>query len=263
MENEALEALPDEFLDELISADIDGELHAALQDLEIAASVDQVQLWFTTSSRASLRYTAMMAAAKLLSAPFAEPLDEVSKRRLVKATLGHIPVHTPGRIQRVSLALVAAAACVVLVIGIGVSMTRAPEAEVAVPSATTSFVPPATQGPEANVRANKSSAADLGTVSNVQQLREKLNDLPSTGQGGSTTTIPNDAGSETAAISAQELNCMAVLPRAESASAPAIVANAQVAGQAVAIAAARDPQGRVLRWVYRISDCAVLFSDRR
>ncbi len=261
---EALESLSNEMLDELISADIDGELTAALQDLELSVDVAAVQSWFTTSSRGAARYQAMQTAAMLLKTTQYDLLDEVSQRRMVNNTLGQTAVTVPSRVQRLSLFATASAACAVLVVGIGMSLNRSADPDISRPSTQSSRLP---SNPEIGTLSGADipdPATDLGTLADIQQLRTQADLLHQGRNGPATTTTPNGEGSSASAdLSVAETNCAPSLPGAQAASAPVvIVAVATVGIERVAVATTTDSQGRTLRWAYRRSDCAVLFSDR-
>ena len=272
MEFDALELLPDEFLDELISADIDGELHAAVEDLGITVSVSNIQSWFTTSSRAAPRYLALRTAATRFSEPLGAPIDELSKRRMVKITLGRTPAQTSTRIKNLSLAVAASAACITLVVGIAVSLSREPASQTAKLTTTSPGSAEISQQPDVGTDSRLNAPTNLGVVADVTQLRTKIDALQANNLNGTTTTnAPKGANTngggqtDTATAAAQEYgaaSCTASLPGATAASGFATVATATIGDQLVEIAIATDSQGRTLRWAYRSSDCSILFTDR-
>lgn len=164
MNDPILPPLPPETVDELLSAELDGELDAAAADL----GLDPEQARAVVAAQGE-RY-ALLGASREALADVA-PLDELTRRRLVSAAVG-----APGRSAtgtrrnptRLLTVLGGAAALLALVVGIGASLRSSGGADRTASSAGDGGAPSPAAGSTAG------EVVDLGDVSEPAALRRAV-----------------------------------------------------------------------------------------
>jgi hypothetical protein len=251
---------PAERFDELLSAELDGELRAAAT--ELGATPDELDT--LREGRAEARRGALAGAAVRYGE--LEPLDDVARARMVRGALGHlaqgIPATdelTPRRARRARWLApsAAAAAALALVVGIGVALQDGDDARpAAVPTGDAQ-----TEG------AGAETLADLGDLTDAGRLRGLL------GEGGDGFAAPNqesggagaedstpdldaaDAGATTTgAARATPEDCLPGLR--PDGPVPMLVGTATYEGAPAFVAVLELPD-RILAWVFA-PDCRFL-----
>ncbi len=159
--------LDPEHVDELLSADLDGELAGAAADLGYAA--DDVRAQIAADPALQARRAALEQARRELGTY--APLDEVTSARMRNAA--HAELRRPGRARLYAIAggLAAAIVIVVVVAAIAVgsshsSSTKSAASE-AVPNATGTSSTPALPAPA-------TTGVDYGTAANIDALVARI-----------------------------------------------------------------------------------------
>jgi hypothetical protein len=248
----AAEDPPVDPVDERLSARLDGESDPVADEPPV------------DTPRAEDRRRALAAARDLLAIP-PLPVDDVTRRRLLRTALGAAaPARRSERDRQRWNRLGAAAALLVVVVGGAVALTnlgsgsdgRQASKSAATESATT------TVGPKAP------SATDLGEVSDPAVLRRRVEAALRSRRQPSTTTLDsqNFSGEKTTedglALSPTSApsSCAAKVRVPSSASTPTTLADASYKGAPAVVLVATDGP-RTLVFVLATADCRLLTSQ--
>jgi len=260
MSNESPGALTPELIDELCSADIDGELDAACADLGIP--VDDARAAIATNAT---RRGALARASSAVGAPLdGDSLDELERRRIARLASGRAfrsKVQDRRRLVFLGAAAVVAAIAIVAVIA---TRNNGGDKHVAVrggagPSTQTTLdigIVKTGHEIESKLTAPTSDAA-LGGPGNPTS--ESSATAPHTGKSVSTGATSTPAPGATASRSATR--CLASLPGAADASGLQVVATAQLRNRSVVVARG-TLRGKHAIWAFVPAKCTpVLFYD--
>ncbi len=251
--------LPPDVVDELLSADLDGEFDAAALDHGLspqAARAALDALPTTTARRDELARAQQVSAGEPVS------LGELDRERLVRAatrTDEHIPRRT-ARAPRWRGALVGAAvlAAVAAVAG-GVALTNRGSTSTSKSSGPTAPVAANAAGPQTAGRA----LVDLGPVTNTDSLHAAV--LRAAAPTSSTQTFAPVPSTSTASngSTAAPARCLARLGAPAGARGLALVGVATYRGQPVSVATATDGRD-TLGWAFDAATCRIeLFYSAR
>ena len=241
-------------LDELLSADLDGELDATA--IELSYDPAEVRAAITESPSALARRAELERAMVALRSDDAVHIDELTRRRLTRGALADIPVRDPRSFMLVSISISAAAAIVLgVVIAISQSGSKSTKyAEKASPTSvvlSTRSLTPTEPQPSAPQISAIAGLPSIGTVATEQSVRDGLANLAETSRGGSTTTaIP---------ISTPLTACLDSLAQTRTATRRNALAVASFRDDPVTVVAGDIGQVRHL-WLIREADCTIAFT---
>jgi hypothetical protein len=273
MSNDSTRALTPELIDELCSADIDGELDAACAELGI--NVDDARAAIAASSaRRDALTRAGVAVGETLPG---DELDELERRRIVRFASGRAP-HANVRDRRRAVllgaaAVIAAVAIVAVVVSQFSGNDSSNKASSAKASATT-VAPPTTvnlgvvqNGPdlarkfEAFAAGHASGSAGASNGSPAADSTRAASKQTG-GQFSTESNAPHASGGGAAAgvgspATGVPTRCLTTLPAASDATGVEIVATARLHGEWVAVARGLL-RGRPALWAFRPADCSVV-----
>lgn len=260
MDADRLAALDAVQLDELLSADLDGELAAALADLVIRCTAEEFRSWVAADPHRRARSEAMQRAQRVASIA-TPPIDDITRKRLVRDVVAATPA-SARRNTTYGIALGGVAAAVVLVVGIATSLGKDPARTAIEPSVNAQRTNAPVGGndaaaPEAQATTN-APIPDLGAVADAATLAAKSRETVD-GKGTTTTTPPTTTGVVGAAErEVIDAHCLATLPGAASNGARN-AAVATVGGSRLVAARGLTAEGNERVWVYRLDDCSIVF----
>ena len=176
-------------VDELLSADLDGELGDAARDL--GYDVDDVRAQIASDPELRARRAALDRARHELGAY--SPLDVVTSARLRNTARAELRAPRRTRVYA-AVGAVAAAAVVIAIAAIAISSTRSTSTRVASSAAAPATITPATITPSTPGPENQSVAVgiDFGAAPNVDALAARVE---STRSSGTLSTANAAAGS--------------------------------------------------------------------
>ena len=238
-------------LDELLSADLDGELDATA--IELSYDPAEVRAAITESPSALARRAELERAMVALRSDDAVHIDELTRRRLTRGALADIPVRDRRSFMLVS---VGAAAAIVLGVVIAISQNGPKSTKYAAKALSTSpvFAPhvlaPTKPEPSAPHISAIAGLPSIGTVATEQSIRDGLASIAEISRGGSTTAaIP---------ISTPLTACLDSLSPTRAATRRDALAVASFRGDAVTVVAGDVGKVRHL-WLLREADCVIAF----
>ena len=239
-------------LDELLSADLDGELDATA--IELSYDPAKVRIAITESPRALARRADLERAMVALRSDDATHIDELTRRRLTRRAFGGTGLRNSRSLTLVSIS---AAAAIVVGVVIAISQHGSKSTNYAAKASSTStvFAPhslaPAKPQSTAPQNAAIAGLPSIGTIASEQSVRDGLASIAETGRGGLTTAaIP---------ISTPLTACLDSLAPTHTATRRIALAVASFRGDAVTVVAADVGQVRHL-WLIREADCAIAFT---
>lgn len=254
---------PDE-LDELLSAHLDGELDAACADL--GYDVGTVRNAIESSPVAAARVAILGRAITALETDGAVELDEISRRRLVKATMGHVPAQRTGGLSwgTAAAGLVAVAAFAGAIFVASRSDTAADKTASSPQTQTTRNIggqagSTADEGSERGVQTTGNPLAgiesvndleDLGTIYSVEDLGKRLASQPSQTEAWT--------GLHKSAYAKMKQTCVSHLDAADS-NGIRFVARGVYKGEAVLVAEVVSA-GKSQRWIVQQNTCQILLT---
>ncbi len=259
--------LSPELLDELCSADLDGELDAACEDLGVPIADARDALAAYGPRRRQLDG----ARAAVGTTDDTDALDELDRRRIVGATVARFARPRSATRLRPVLAVVAAAAAVALVAIAATSLRRHDSAKStaagpsAAATATTTTVAPRDLGDVADGRdiAQRLGIAHAPAPAPATTNAEQSYSVTTTASGQPSTQRSVD-GKKPSPLSdrfnlteaANPQRCLADLPEASGSTGLRIVATARWHGETITIARGAL-NGAVVLWGFRPSNCTI------
>lgn len=275
-----------EHVDEVVSAALDGELHSAA--LELGLDPAAVEAWLVSDPVAIARTRSFQSARSAVRSD-ATVLDELSRRRLVRAALDASPATPATTRRRRTGGFVAAGAAAAVAIGVvvaanGPSSSPSMVAKNAVErSSTAQIATPALadfgaiDDPNALVTSLRTQsegvASDVGAQSVAPGAGRAVpgDALPDphtseatgdpTAQSG--TATPNSASQQRPAPSSRELDtatgCLASLPGSEGGRRPVLVARLVYRGTP-ALVATTPGTNHTTAWVFVADSCRLLLT---
>ena len=266
MNNFSIHSLAPDELDELLSAHLDGELDAACSDL--GYDLGTVRNAIDSSPIAAARLAILGHAITAMEPDRAEELDEISRRRLVKATLGHVSAQRSGGVSwgtaAAGLVAVAAFAGAIFITSRGdsggektasnsstqVDLKRDSEAEAsATNDGITNLGPKATLTHGAQGTENFVDLHDLGTIADVEDLTRRLSKFRSPTEGG-------EGGRTQFALMRQA--CASSFNIGDSSKIRFVARGVYQRNNVLVVEA--DADGGPLRWLVREDTCQVLLT---
>ncbi len=255
--------LDPELIDELCSADLDGELDAACADHGIGVADARVAIEAHSARRGELAG----AGARVAALTADDELDELERRRMSRAATSRATRRASVRDRRArvltavaSIAATAAAVTAVVVLTRGGGNSSSKSAGTTAPHATAAATTPAT--------------VDVGTITDGRDLARRLHvtaapqpsalghsasGTPQSQSRGYSDLAASTTGPSTragAAGAAAPARCLPGLPLAAGATGVRIVAAARYQGEALNVA--RGTLGTtVVLWAFRPADCSV------
>jgi hypothetical protein len=265
--------LANELIDELCSADLDGELEAACADHGLTLAAGRA----VVDARASRRAALAAASAQVGELTPADQLDELERRRISWTAVSRATHRRSGRDRRAATVFGIAGAAAVLVLAVVVVALANSGSDSSSKSAATSG---AAISPLTGKAGNAAAPPELGVISNGRDLAKRLGltgqsnsyNLFSGNAADATTHEAEDGQATALAPSGQTSSsapvaltvpadsavgrCLNALPLAKGATAVRVVATARVNGRPVTVA--RGALGHsVVLWAFNPATCAI------
>ena len=239
-------------LDELLSADLDGEFDAAA--LELGHEPDKVRTAITESPSALARRAELACAMVASRSDDALQIDELSRHRLTQAALARAGLRSSRSLPLASIG-VAAAIALGVVVAVSRNDSKPTEYAAKVPSTSAaisrSSLAPTKPPPSTPQIAAIAGLPSIGSVATEQGIRQGLAHLVESSRGASTTA--------TTLVSSPLIACLDSLSLPLATTGRIALAVASFRGDSVTVVAADVGNVRHL-WLIREADCTIVFT---